>query len=131
MKKFGLAAIFALILMLCSCGKQITSYRIYDDTLVSFTQALGDRTLVSEKLDKSEDGRIITKAEYTYKSDKADEDRENYLYYLLNNRDATFISDDAVVLDSRDEGYAIVIRTSAEDNKFTISLTRRSHGSEE
>lgn len=119
--------IIALLLCaaaLCSCGKSIENYRVYDDLIISFTEALGSRTLKSEKLTKSEDGRRIEQAEYTYKSDKAAEDKENYLYYMLNNYGATFIGEDTVTYDSRDSGYAIVIKTSHEGDTFTITITR-------
>lgn len=124
MRGFRLAAAALAVFLLCACGKQVKNYRIYDDLIVSFTEALGDRTLVEEKLIKSDDGRRIIEASYTYKSKKADEDKENYLYYLLNNNEAAFIGDEVVAFDSKDFGYAIVVKTSSEDGKFTINLTR-------
>lgn len=124
MRVFRLAAAAFAVVLLCACGKQVKNYRLYDDLVVSFTEALGERTLVEEKLTKSEDGRKITEAEYTYKSKQADEDKENYLYYLLNNRDAAFIADDKVAFDSKEYGYAIVVTTSSDGNKFTVKLHR-------
>ena len=124
MKGIRLAVLGLCLLALCSCGKEITKYRIHDDTLISFTEALGDRTLVSENLTKSEDGRVITKAEYTYKSKKADEDKVNYLYYLLNHNDATFLGEDIVALMSRDTECAVMVKTWSEGDTFTISITR-------
>lgn len=124
MKGIRLAALGLCLLALCSCGKEITKYRVHDDMLISFTEALGERKLVSENLTKSEDGRIITKAEYTYKSDKADEDKVNYLYYLLNHNDATFLGEDVVALMSRDTECAVMVKTWSEGDTFTISITR-------
>lgn len=124
MRGIRLAAAALTLTLLCACGKQVKNYRIYDDLVISFTEALGDRTLTEEKLTKSEDGRKIIEASYTYKSKNAEEDRENYLYYLLNNNDAAFLSDDVVTFDSRDMGYVIIIRATAHDGKFTINLSR-------
>ena len=45
----------------------------------SFTSALSARTLKDEKITRSEDGRRIISASYTYKSKKPEEDMENYL----------------------------------------------------
>lgn len=112
------------ISLLCACGKEIKNYRIYDDLIVSFTEALGERTLKDENIIKTEDGRIITGAQYTYASKQADEDKENYLYYMLNNYGAAFVGEDMVAIDSRDEGYAIIIKTSSDGDTFTIDLSR-------
>ena len=124
MKGFKLAAAALTAVLLCACGKQVKDYRIYDDMVISFTEALGSRTLIEEKLTKSEDGKRITGASYTYKSNNAEEDRENYLYYMLNNKDAAFMDNDTVAFNSRDEGYAVIVRTSAEKGRFTIELSR-------
>lgn len=124
MRGIRIAVVGLCLMMLCSCGKELTKYRVHDDMIISFTEALGDRKLVSEELTKSEDGRIITKAEYTYKSDKADEDKVNYLYYLLNHNDATFLGEDTVALMSRDYDCAVMVTTSSEGDTFTITLTR-------
>ncbi len=124
MRGIRIVALGLCLLALCSCGKEIKNYRVHDDTLISFTEALGERKLVSEELTKSEDGRAITKAEYTYKSDKAEEDKVNYLYYLLNHNDATFLGEDVVALMSRDSECAVMVKTSSESDTFTITITR-------
>lgn len=117
-------AAIAVASLLCSCGKEIKNYRLYDDLIVSFTEALGKRTLTEENISKTEDGRTVIGASYTYESKQADEDKENYLYYLLNNYGATFVGEDTVAIDSREEGFAILIKTSADGNEFTIDLSR-------
>lgn len=109
---------------LCACGRKIDNYRIYDDLVPSFTSALSDRTLKSEKITKSEDGRRIVGASYTYKSKKPEEDKESYLYYMLNNKDAAFIADNTVAYDSRDADNAIVISVTSDEKTFTINVTR-------
>ena len=124
MKGLKLAACACALMILASCGKQVTSYRIYDDLLTSFTEALGKRTLVSENLTKTEDGRTITKAEYTYKSANPSEDCENYLYYLLNSRDAAFLADDKVCIDSKESGYALLVKTTPDKGNFKIDIWR-------
>lgn len=124
MRGIRIAVLGLCLMMLCSCGKEIKNYRVHDDMVISFTEALGERKLVSEQLTKTEDGRAITRAEYTYKSDKADEDKVNYLYYLLNHNDATFLGEDTVALGSRDAECAVMVTTSSADDTFTISITR-------
>lgn len=118
------AAACLCIALLSSCGKSVENYRVYNDLIPSFPSALSARTLKSENITKSEDGRQITAASYTYKSKKAAEDKENYLYYMLNNKEAAFIADDTVAYDSRDDGYAVVISVSSNDNSFTINIIR-------
>ncbi|MBQ7793733.1 MAG: hypothetical protein IJ366_04350 [Clostridia bacterium] len=112
------------MLALCACGKSVKNYRVYDDLVISFTEALGDRTLKSENLTKTDDGRIITKAEYTYKSDKPDEDSQSYLYYMLNNYDATFLDEDTVTIGSKDYDCAVIIDVTHTEDTFTITITR-------
>lgn len=124
MRGIRIAVIGLCLLVMCSCGRKVDLYRIHDDTVVSFTEALGERKLISEKLTKGEDGKVITKAEYTYQSDKAEEDRVNYLYYLLNHNDATFLGEDTVALMSRDAECAVMVTTSSDEKSFTISITR-------
>lgn len=124
MKGIKVAAAALLLLALCACGKSVDNYRVYDDLLVSFTSALGDRTLKEEQLTKSEDGRQIISASYTYKSKQAEEDRENYLYYLFNHSDAAFIAEDKVALNSRDKDYTIIVQTTSEGDSFTINIYR-------
>ena len=109
---------------LCACGKNIENYRIYDDLIPSFTSALSARTLKDEKITRSEDGRRIISASYTYKSKKPEEDMENYLYYMLNNKEAAFLADNKVAYDSREPDNAIVITVSSDEKTFTINITR-------
>lgn len=111
--------------MLTSCGKEIKFYRIYDELVVSFTEALSDRKLLDEVLVKGDDGKTITEASYTYKSNDAANDKVNYLYYLLNNYDASFMSDDTVAIDSKDMSFAIIIKITDKDDSFTVNVSRR------
>lgn len=113
------------MILLVSCGKDIKYYRIYDELVVSFTDALSDRKLLEEKLVKSENGRVIEEASYTYKSTDASNDKVNYLYYLLNNYNATFLSDDTVAIDSKDMTFAIIVSVTEGENSFTVNLKRR------
>lgn len=111
--------------MLASCGKEIKFYRIYDELVVSFTEALSDRKLLNEDLIKADDGKTITEASYTYKSNDAANDKVNYLYYLLNNYNATFLSDDTVAIDSKDMSFAVIVKVTENDNSFTVNVTKR------
>ncbi len=124
MKGLRFAAAALVLLLLCSCGKEIKNYRVHDDLVVSFTEALGERRLVSEKLTKSEDGKVIKQAEYTYKSDKPEEDSQSYLYYMLNNFGATFFDEQTVAVGSKTTDCAVIIKVSTTDDTFTINITR-------
>lgn len=132
MKVIRIMALLMCLAALCSCGKEIKNYRIHDDLVISFTEALGERKLVSENLTKTEDGRVITKAEYTYKSEQPAEDKENYLYYMLNNYEAAFLGEDVAAIASKDFDYTIMVEVTNDEETFTISLTRQNMvGSEE
>ncbi len=123
-------AAFICLLMLSSCGQEIKNYRVHDDLIISFTEALGKRRLVDKNIVTENDGKVITKAEYTYKSDNAAEDKENYLYYLLNHRDAVFLGETTVAIDSRTLDHAIMVTTSSDEDTFTISIERKDLGVE-
>lgn len=122
-KKIFLPLLCAVIL--ASCGKEVKFYRIYDELVVSFTDALSSRKLISEELVKAEDGKTITEASYSYKSNDAANDKVNYLYYLLNNYNATFLSDDTVAIDSKDMSFAIIVNVTDDDKGFTINISKR------
>ncbi|MBS7297920.1 MAG: hypothetical protein KIG65_02430 [Eubacteriales bacterium] len=124
MKRIRIMALLMCIIALCSCGKEIKNYRVHNDLVISFTEALGDRKLISENLEKTEDGRVITKAEYTYKSEQPSEDKENYLYYLLNNYDAAFLGEDVAAIASENFDCSIMVEVTNDDETFTISITR-------
>ncbi len=125
MRRMRILALLVCITALCSCGKEIKNYRVHNDLVISFTEALGDRKLISEKLTKTEDGRVITKAEYTYRSDQPAEDKENYLYYMLNHYEAAFLGEDVAAIASENFDYAVMVEVTNDDDSFTISLTRR------
>lgn len=132
MRKIKTAALLLCILALCSCGREIKNYRVYNDLIISFTEALGDRKLVSEKLTKAEDNKTITKAEYTYKSDHPAEDKENYLYYMLNNCEAAFLGEDIAAIASENFDCSVMVEVTNDEDTFTISITRPNMtGSEE
>lgn len=124
MKFVRIMALLMCVSALCSCGKEIKKYRIYNDRVISFTEALGERKLVSEKLTKAEDGKTITKAEYTYKSEQPAEDKENYLYYMLNNYEAAFLGENVAAISSREAECNIMVEVTHDEKTFTISLTR-------
>lgn len=127
MKFIKLLALILCLATLTACGKgkEIKNYRVHDDLVISFTEALGERRLVSENIETENDGRIITKAEYTYESEKADEDKENYLYYLFNSYSgATFLSESTVALNSRTADCSVRVTATSEGNRFTISIER-------
>ena len=117
-------AAFMCLLMLSSCGQEIKNYRVHDDLIISFTEALGKRRLVEKNIETENDGRVITKAEYTYKSENAAEDKENYLYYLFNNAEATFLGEEKVAIDSRTLDHAIMVTATNNEDTFTISIER-------
>lgn len=119
-----LAALICM-LMLCSCGDDIKYYRIYDESIVSFTEALSGRKLLDENITMADDGEVITAAEYTYKSDNPADDKVNYLYYLLNSYSATFLSDDTVAIDSKDLSFAVIVKVLETENGFKVSLSRK------
>ena len=113
------------MLMLCSCGEDIKYYKIYDESIVSFTEALSVRKLIGENITKADDGQTITEAEYSYKSDNPADDKVNYLYYLLNNYGATFLSDDTVAIDSGDLSFAVIVKITETEQGFTINLSKK------
>ena len=124
MRMLRITALLLCLTVLCACGKEIKNYRVHNDLVISFTEALGDRKLVSEKLTKTEDGRVITKAEYTYKSDQPAEDKENYLYYMLNNYEAAFLGEDVAAIASENFDCTVMVEVTNDEDTFTISLTR-------
>ena len=124
MRMLRITALLLCLTALCACGKEIKNYRVHNDLVISFTEALGERKLVSEKLTKTEDGRVITKAEYTYKSDQPAEDKENYLYYMLNNYEAAFLGEDVAAIASENFDCTVMVEVTNDEDTFTISLTR-------
>ncbi len=124
MRGIRIAALAVCMLVLCSCGKEVKNYRVYNDLIISFTEALGERKLLSENLTKTEDGRVITKAEYVYKSKQAAEDKVNYLYYLLNNYDAAFLGEDVAAIGSENIDCSVMVEVTNDEETFKISITR-------
>ncbi len=124
MKFAKFCAVIAVVSILASCGAGPEKYRVGDDLLISFSEALSERTLKEENIVKSEDGRRILSASYTYASDKPQEDMENYLYYLLNNYEASFIGETKMAYNSKDEGYMVVVTGSYDEKTFTLNIEK-------